>query len=228
MAGATIRPRPLPRLKAGPPQVALTFDDGPWPYYTEQVLGVLRKYGIHATFFVMGRNAAAHPELVRQEAAAGHEVENHTWNHPYLARLGTDLALQEIAGTAAEVLFLTGRAPRYLRPPYGSVDQAIRLQAASVGEETLLWNVDPRDWALPGTWAIEQNVLAHIQDRAIVLMHDGGGDRSETVAALDALIPRLQALGYRFVTVQQMMDPLAPGFPALRAFRTDGSPARPR
>ena len=98
-------------------RIALSFDDGPSAYYTEQVLATLRRYKIHATFFVIGRQAAAFPSLVVKKAADGNEVENHTWNHADLNRLSTDAATAEIADTAAEVLLLTGRAPRYCARP---------------------------------------------------------------------------------------------------------------
>lgn len=192
------------------PRIALTFDDGPSPYYTQQVLDTLHRFGIRATFFVIGRQAAAFPDLVRAEAAAGHEVENHTWNHADLTRVGPDRAANEIANTAGEVLLLTGRAPRYLRPPYGHQNADVRLDAAAMGEDTILWNVDPRDWSLPGAWYIQYNVLATARDGAVVIMHDGGGRRDETVTALQTLIPRLKARGFQFVTVQQLFDPLMP------------------
>jgi len=206
-------PKP-PAAYAGPPRIALSFDDGPSAYYTEQVLATLRYYRIHATFFVIGRQAAAFPTLVAKAAADGNEVENHTWNHADLNRLSTDAATAEIAATAGEVLLLTGRAPRYMRPPYGSTGYAVRADAAVMGEDAVLWNVDPRDWALPSVWAIQENVLANATDRSIVIMHDGGGPRDETVAALQIIIPKLRARGFRFVTVQELLDPLAPTFAA--------------
>ena len=220
-------PLPSPRkhvIYSGPPRIALTFDDGPSAYYTEQVLATLRHYKIHATFFVIGRQAAAFPLLVAKTAADGNEVENHTWNHADLNRLSTDAATVEIADTAAEVLLLTGRAPRYMRPPYGSTGYAVRADAAVMGEDAVLWNVDPRDWALPSVWAIQDNVLANAKDRSIVIMHDGGGPRDETVAALQIVIPKLRARGFRFVTVQDLLDPLAPTFFPAPPIRTGTPP----
>jgi peptidoglycan/xylan/chitin deacetylase (PgdA/CDA1 family) len=213
-----------PRARRPGLVVALTFDDGPQPYYTQAVLDLLRHYGIHATFFVIGRQAAAFPELLRAEAADGNEVENHTWNHANLRLRSFYDATAEIAGTADEVLLVTGRAPRYLRPPYGSVNAYVRQEAASLGEQVVLWNVDPRDWARPGVLAIESNVLQNVRNRSIILMHDGGGRRDETLLALRTVIPTLKARGYRFVTVQQLLDPLAPAYGTVDRLRTPPPP----
>ncbi len=210
--GRVARVGSMPRTTSGAPyipgvpEVALTFDDGPAAYYTQAVLRLLRRFDIHATFFVVGRQVATFPDLVRAEAAGGNEVENHTWSHADLTRRSPYEASAEIGGTSDEVLELTGRAPRYLRPPYGSVNSVVRAEAAAEGEQIVLWNVDPRDWAQPGIRAIEYTILTTVHDRAIIICHDGGGRRDQTLTALAEVIPALKARGYRFVTVQQLMQ----------------------
>lgn len=199
----TARPLPAGAIAA---EVALTFDDGPQPYYTQAVLDLLRRHRIHATFFVVGRQATAFPELVRAEAATGNEVENHTWSHANLRFRSFYDASAEIAGTADEVLLLTGRAPRYLRPPYGSVNDWVRKEAASQDEQIVLWTVDPRDWARPGVRAIDASVLSTVRNRSIILMHDGGGRRDQTLLALRTVIPTLERRGYHFVTMEQLLN----------------------
>jgi peptidoglycan/xylan/chitin deacetylase (PgdA/CDA1 family) len=203
--------RGQPSTPARPrPRIALTFDDGPWPHDTSAVLAVLHRYRIHATFFVIGRQAATYPGLVRAEARAGEEVEDHTWDHPDLRWLSTAAMTREISATATLVQHLTGVAPLFLRPPYGHVDARVRRVAAALGERVVLWNVDPRDWTRPGVGYIEQTVLAKARDGAIVELHDGGGVRDETVSALTVIIPTLQARGYRFVTLAQLLGGARP------------------
>ncbi len=196
----------LHHRRVKPKFIALTFDDGPQPYYTHRVLQLLGKYHIHATFFVIGRQAATYPDLVRAEAAAQDEVENHTWSHANLRYLSWADAEAQIAATADEVQLLTGRAPRYLRPPYGSVNAAVRAEAQVEGERTVLWTVDPRDWARPGAWFIVNNIETNVRAGSIVILHDGGGRRDETLTALNTVIPRLLARGFRFVTLQQLLE----------------------
>jgi peptidoglycan/xylan/chitin deacetylase (PgdA/CDA1 family) len=160
---------------------------------------------VHATFFVVGRQVATYPDLVRAEAQAGDEVENHTWDHAHLPWLAPAIMTREITATATLVQSLTGFAPLFLRPPYGAVNARVRRIAAAERERTVLWNVDPRDWARPGVWYIERMVLANARNGAIVILHDGGGVRDETISALSTIIPTLQARGYRLVTIAQLL-----------------------
>jgi peptidoglycan-N-acetylglucosamine deacetylase len=182
-------------------RIALTFDDGPGAY-TRQVLAVLRAYGVHATFFELGREVAAHPAAARAVLAEGSVIGNHSWSHPILtsANLKT-----QVSRTQAAIARATRYTPCLARPPYGSASPAIVAETRKLGLLSIIWDVDPRDWSNPGTQTIVHNVLHHAHPGAIVIMHDGGGGRDETVAALKTIIPRLQARGYQLVTVRALL-----------------------
>lgn len=190
------------------PEIALCFDDGPYPPYTSQILSILQSYGIHATFFVIGQQAASNPGLVLQEYQTGNAIGNHTWDHPELIYLSPAQIRTELLSTSNEIASITGQTPIVFRPPYGEFNSTVQSIAASLGLSTVLWNVDPKDWSLPGVNVIIQNVLNSTKNGSIILMHDGGGDRSETVAALPTIISTLLQRGYRFVTVPQMIQNL--------------------
>jgi peptidoglycan/xylan/chitin deacetylase (PgdA/CDA1 family) len=184
---------------AGPGGVVyLTFDDGPTPAYTPPILALLARYQALATFFVIGRNAAAHPELVRQEHAAGHGVGNHTWNHRRLNGLEDGRLGAEVDATSAVIGRATGTPVRCLRPPYATVDAASADRARARGLRLVLWDVDSNDWRRPGVAAIAGRVLGRVRSGDVVLLHDGGGDRTQTVAALEQVLASLSARGFRF------------------------------
>lgn len=176
------------------PTVHLTFDDGPDPRWTPQVLAVLRRHGVRAVFFQVGQNVVAHPDLVRQIRSEGHLVGNHTWSH---ARL-TDLRNRAIGGQLDRTDAALGGRVRCVRPPYGATDPRVADVIGARGQRAVLWDVDPQDWARPGADRIVRRVLGRVHDGAVVLMHDGGGDRSQTVAALEQVITRLREQGYAF------------------------------
>jgi peptidoglycan/xylan/chitin deacetylase (PgdA/CDA1 family) len=178
--------------------VYLTFDDGPTPAYTPPILALLARYQARATFFVIGRNAAAHPELVRQEHAAGHGVGNHTWNHRRLTDLGGGRLEAEVDATSAVIGRATGTPVRCLRPPYATVDAAGAARARARGLRLVLWDVDSNDWRRPGAAAIAGRVLGQVGSGDVVLLHDGGGNRTQTVAALEQVLASLSARGFRF------------------------------
>jgi peptidoglycan/xylan/chitin deacetylase (PgdA/CDA1 family) len=196
------RPAPAPSpapAPAGPGGVVyLTFDDGPTPAYTPPILALLARYQARATFFVIGRNAAAHPELVRQEHAAGHGVGNHTWNHKRLTDLGGGRLEAEVDATSAVIGRATGTPVRCLRPPYATVDAAGAARARARGLRLVLWDVDSNDWRRPGAAAIAGRVLGQVGSGDVVLLHDGGGNRTQTVAALEQVLASLSARGFRF------------------------------
>ena len=178
--------------------VYLTFDDGPAPAWTPRVLELLARYRARATFFVLGRSAAAHPNLVRQEFAAGHGVGNHTWSHRRLTGLrGAQLAA-EVSATSAAIQWITGAPVRCLRPPFAAVDAASADRVRALGLRLVLWDVDPDDWLRPGARTIAGRVLGRVRSGDVVLMHDGGGDRSQTMAALEQVLATLSARGFRF------------------------------
>ncbi len=180
---------------------ALTFDDGPNPAYTPQILAILARFRVPATFAVVGFAGAAHPNLLAQESGAGMGIANHTWDHKDLTKVGpTDFA-GEIDRTTATITSATGRSVKCVRPPYGATDPSVKAELAQRGLGQLLWDVDPTDYNRPGSSVIVQRVLGALHPGAIILMHDGGGDRSETVAALPAIIRGIQAAGYTIAPV---------------------------
>ncbi len=173
--------------------VYFTFDDGPSSKWTPLILATLARHHAHATFFQLGSEAAAYPDLVRQVRAAGHTIGNHTYDHRSLPGLSSDGARTEIE---------TGPASRCLRPPYGEINESVRGIAATKNLAVVLWDIDTRDWAKPGIDAISDKVLNDVTDGSIILMHDGGGERSETVAALERLLTVLARRGYSFPALQ--------------------------
>lgn len=192
------------------PEIALTFDDGPSPAYTSQVLTILQTYGVKATFFVIGTNAAAYPDYVQQEYQQGNAIGNHTWTHPNLTQLSSSEGRSQLQRTSDEIQAVTGVNPTVFRPPGGNFNSSVQSIAASLGLSTVLWNVDPRDWSQPGTDVIIQRVLDAVHNGSIILLHDGGGNRSETVAALPTIISRLEQRGFQFVTIPRLIQDLTP------------------
>lgn len=183
--------------------VSLTFDDGPSLTWTPQVLDVLDRYGVAATFFVTGSSTASYPALARDIVARGHTVANHGWSHRSLRGLDEATFAWEVDRTTAEIATTTGQAVHCLRPPYGSHDGTVVSRAAARGLHTAMWTVDTRDWTRPGSEAISRAVLADLRPGAVYLFHDGGGDRSQTVAALPTIIEGVRNAGYGFALLCQ-------------------------
>jgi peptidoglycan-N-acetylglucosamine deacetylase len=186
-----------------PRAVALTFDDGPSPLDTLRILRVLRRLHAKATFFLIGRQAAAYPSIVKAELAAGMKVEDHSWDHPIdppFARLSARRIDHEIAYTKTVIDRDGGRVTLF-RPPGGSTSPEVEQIAQKLGCQTVLWSVDPRDWA-PGTTShqITHRVLHAARPGSIILLHDGGGNRNQTLKALPHIIRQLRARGLRLVT----------------------------
>jgi len=202
------------------PEIALTFDDGPGSSYTAQILAILGHYHVHATFFVIGSQAATYTDLISQESKQGNSVGNHTWTHPDLTKLSSDQVYAELQRTS-EVIQADAGTSTLFRPPYGHFNRQVQAIGASLGLSMILWNVDPRDWSRPGVNAIIQRVLDTTQNGAIILMHDGGGDRSQTVAALPTIITALEQRGFQFVTIQQMIKHLPSGGTAMAHISPD-------
>ncbi|KOV11698.1 hypothetical protein ADK60_33985 [Streptomyces sp. XY431] len=190
--------RPVYELDADRRVVALTIDDGPDPRHTPTVLALLEQHGIRATFFLIGENAVEHPDLVREIAARGHHIANHTWTHPDLRHLSEAKVREELERTSELLHRTTGKAPTWFRAPGGDWSPASLKVSAELGMRPMAWSVDPRDWARPGTVVITDRILKDVRPGAIVLNHDGGGDRSQTVAALKAYLPVLIDSGYHF------------------------------
>jgi peptidoglycan/xylan/chitin deacetylase (PgdA/CDA1 family) len=197
---ATPQPTPTSAASNGPDKVVyLTFDDGPVdPHWTPQVLDVLASFDAKATFFTLGQLALRYPDLIRTEAEAGHTVANHTFDHHTLDGIGREAFFKEVEDAQAA---LGEYGTRCLRPPYGAMDAYTRTYAAELGYTVALWNVDTEDWRRPGAEAIAEEALENARPGAIVLMHDGGGDREQTVAALRIILETLSSQGYSFQVV---------------------------
>lgn len=206
VAAAAGAPAPIELEKV----VYLTFDDGPSPW-TSQILDVLAEYEAHATFFVVGRQAAALPDTIRRMYDEGHGVGSHSWSHTSMRGMGWESFKWEVETTAGA---LGEYESKCLRPPYGHTDGNTANFTQDMGYTLALWNVDPADWRVPGGEVIANRVLAVVQPASVVLLHDGGGDRSQTVAALRIILERLKADGYSFKALCREADvPVINGTP---------------
>ncbi len=187
--------------------VALTYDDGPGvgAVGTPAILSLLEAHHARATFFVLGEEVHQRPEVLRAAARAGMEIENHGERHVHLPSLGDARLRGVIAQGADTIAKETGRRPRFLRPPFGAQSARVRSVAHALGERVVIWSVDTRDWTNPGSAVIARRVLAQLAPGAIVLMHDGGSDRTQTVEATREILPALEARGYRAVTLDTLL-----------------------
>ncbi|HEX5925986.1 MAG TPA: polysaccharide deacetylase family protein [Baekduia sp.] len=190
-------PAQVSRMPRGRRAVALTFDDGP-SSYTAGVLRILRAERVPATFFEIGGQVAGRAKLVRRILREGHALGNHTYSHANMAGGGNP---GQISRTQAAIRRATGYTPCVFRPPYGATSGALVSEVHRMHLTSVLWSADPTDWSTPGTDAIRTRVLGQTHRGGIVLMHDGGGPRSQTVAALRSIIRTFKARHYRFMTV---------------------------
>jgi peptidoglycan/xylan/chitin deacetylase (PgdA/CDA1 family) len=211
--GTAVRYRPIGCLAAGPLEarthgprrkaVALTFDDGP-SVYTRRFVQMLRAQQAVATFFMIGDQlSVGYQGTLREELRNGDALGDHTWTHPDLVTTGG--VRNQLQRTKSAIAALSGYEPCVFRPPYGDYDGSVLQTARSLGLDTITWEVDPSDYALPGVAAIQQRVLAQVRPGSIVLSHDGGGPRAQTLAAYPRIIQALRARGYRFLTVPQLL-----------------------
>lgn len=211
VARVPTRPRPLPviaklyAVRTDEPVVALTFDDGPDPKNTPQILDLLARYGSHATFFVLGSAAAHYPELVRRAAANGNEVANHGWGHNRMTLLTRGRVIEEIRRGSHQITQLVEQKPRSLRPPYGAYNEGVVHAANDLGETVVLWSIDTRDWTNPPPSQIASRILGNVHPGSIILLHDGGGRRTSTVRALPMILQGLRRRGYRVVPVKDLV-----------------------
>jgi peptidoglycan/xylan/chitin deacetylase (PgdA/CDA1 family) len=189
----------------GPPrrEVAIGFDDGPWTD-TPAFVRMLERSRARATFFMIGRQlSTAYRSTLLRELRDGDVLGDHTFSHPDLTR--SPDVYGQLHQTVTAIRSLTGYAPCVFRPPYGAYDTSVVATARSLGLATVMWNVDPSDWADPGTGAIEQRVLAQVQPGSIIISHDGGGPRPQTLAAYPRIIAALRARGYSLVTIPELL-----------------------
>jgi peptidoglycan-N-acetylglucosamine deacetylase len=183
---------------------AMTFDDGPHPTLTPQLLKILRDRGIHATFYLIGKSAETYPEIVRQIIAEGHEIGNHTWTHANLANCSDSKLRSELDKTEKVIYSITGYRPQTMRPPYGATNTRIKqLIYSEYGYPSVLWSVDPQDWRKPGVSVVVQRLVDGVHPGAILLAHD---IHSSTIAAMPYALDQILAKGYYFVTVTQLIS----------------------
>ncbi|MCS0639857.1 polysaccharide deacetylase family protein [Streptomyces sp. LP05-1] len=192
-----VRQRPFLRVEGIGRAMVLSFDDGPDPRYTPDILAILRDHQVRAMFFVCGEMAAERPDLLREMADDGHVVGNHTWTHPLIPSLRPSVIRDELGRTSEMIEKTAGSAPLWYRAPYGAWNRHSFEIGAELGMEPFAWTVDSLDWEEPGTDTIVRRVLDGAAPGAVVLSHDAGGNRSQSVAALRTYLPRLREAGYR-------------------------------
>ncbi|GHO99459.1 oligosaccharide deacetylase [Reticulibacter mediterranei] len=200
---AAILPASMPQPRSderAAATVALTFDDGPQAIFTPQVLRVLQRYQAPATFFYVGSQVQKNEALVRQTYQEGDVIGDHSWNHPNLTTLSPAAIRWQLRATSVVIQQATGVAPTLFRPPYGATNTTVRNISSQLGLTQILWTTDTHDWQRPGVASIVSAALrAH--NGSIILMHDGGGDRSQTVQALPQIISELRQRGFTFIAL---------------------------
>ncbi|SBO18103.1 polysaccharide deacetylase family protein [Carnobacterium divergens] len=195
-----------PIAKVSGKVVALTFDDGPSPTVTPRVLELLKKYNAKATFFVLGKNAIANPSLIQQEILNGNEIGNHSWNHADLTKLKKDGALSQIQQTNQAVKQASGYDVQLVRPPYGAITKEL---SPIIGMPVIQWSVDSLDWKTKNGVAVHKEVMSHVKNGSIVLMHD---IHPTTADGLEQILKELKEQGYQFVTISELFGtPMVPG-----------------
>ncbi|MBQ8175306.1 MAG: polysaccharide deacetylase family protein [Clostridia bacterium] len=194
------------KASTGEKVIAFTFDDGPHPYYTDQILEVLEHENVHATFFEIGVNIAAYPDVTRRVVAAGHEIGNHSYTHPIGRAKETSIWEEEIRKTDKLLAELGIQSPSLFRPPQGKCPVGLSSLLETTDKIAILWNVDTRDWEHRTTDEIIREVEENVRGGDIVLFHDYVSAESTTIPAIKKLIPALKERGYQFVTVSELLD----------------------
>lgn len=187
-------------------KIALTFDDGPHPRYTEEILSILDEYGVRATFFVIGQNVEYYPALISRIQAGGHEIGNHTYDHSRLLKQNEANVREEILRTEQAIFELSDCRTKLFRPPEGMFGDAVLAAAKALDYRVILWTIDTRDWDHTPPAAIAENILTNIKSGDIILMHDYIGHDSPTPEALRLIIPPLLEEGYHFVCISELID----------------------
>lgn len=180
-------------------KIALTFDDGPHPYYTEQLLDGLKERDVKATFFVLGKHAEQYPELVERMSEEGHLIGNHTYSHIQLSQRNSEAFKEELIKTSELIEELTGQEVQYVRPPYGTWDKKFEQE---LNMFPVLWNIDPLDWSSRNVAGIVQKVKNKAKENGIILMHD---EYKTTVTAALQIVDELKEERYEFVTVEELL-----------------------
>src|SRR5438128_3042943 len=224
------------------PYIAMTFDDGPSATLTPKLIALLAAHSIKATFFVIGGNVAEHPDIVARAAREGHEIGNHSWSHPNFAKMSEEGVRSQLRRTDDVIKSATGLRPTLLRPPYGSITaREKRWIHDEFGYQIILWDVDPLDWKRPGPRVVADRIVKETRNGSIILSHD---IHPGTIGAMPAALTELEAKGFKFVTVSELIamarpvapkpavqPPLAPHAPAPAPLDTPvilGTPAAAR
>ena len=186
-------------------KIALTFDDGPHPRHTPEILDILDEYGIKATFFVIGVNVTNYPDALQETIKRGHEIGNHTYSHPHLCGADFNTLKNEIDKCESAISLLADYKPKLFRPPEGWIDNDVKTISAQYDYKVILWNIDTLDWAHTSPDKIVKNVTENVKPGDIILMHDYIGKNSPTAEALRGFIPILIERGYQFVVVSELI-----------------------
>jgi peptidoglycan/xylan/chitin deacetylase (PgdA/CDA1 family) len=190
------------------PYIAMTFDDGPSATLTPKLLDLLAAHHIKATFFVIGENAAEHPEIVARAAREGHEIGNHSWSHPNFGKMSDESVRHQLRQTDDAIKSATGKRPTLMRPPYGSITaREKRWIHDEFGYQIILWDVDPYDWKRPGPAVVRNRILKETRPGSIVLSHD---IHPGTIEAMPSTFDELEAKGFKFVTVSELIHMAVP------------------
>ncbi|MGW5283528.1 polysaccharide deacetylase family protein [Streptomyces collinus] len=192
-----VRSEPILQISGRGRRMMLTYDDGPNPAYTPHILDTLAKYGVRAMFFVCGECVVDNKELLARMADEGHVVGNHTWTHPLLTGLARGEIRSEMERTSDVIEDAYGERPQWFRAPYGAWNRAAFQLGAEMGMEPMAWTVDTTDWETPGTGVIVDRVESGAAPGVVVLSHDAGGDRSQSVHAIREYLPYLLDSGYQ-------------------------------
>ncbi len=187
-------------------RVALTFDDGPHPRYTPKILDILAEFGVEATFFAVGANVDAYPDILKRVLAEGHELGNHTYHHYHTVNTNGRILVEDILACNDAIQKCTGEKVHLFRPPEGVFNEDIKKLCEEKGYIIVMWSVDTRDWAHTPIDEICKNVKENVKDGSIILMHDFIGKNSPTPAVLRRIIPMLQESGFEFVTVSRLLQ----------------------
>ena len=225
-ATASPTPRPSPGTPGSPaisysavhvdgPYIAMTFDDGPSEKLTPELLDILKEHHMHVTFFVIGQNAARAPEILQRAVREGHEIANHSWSHPAFGKMSDAAVRHEIQKTDDAIREAIGHSPVLLRPPYGSITARQKQWIhQEFGYRIILWDVDPLDWKRPGPSVVTRRIVSETRPGSIILAHD---IHPGTIKAMPETFDQLQAKGFKFVTVSELiamgkpMPPKEPG-----------------
>ena len=192
------------KLQRGDPnrkEIALTFDDGPHPAFTQNLLDLLKQLNLHVTFFLVGEKVDQAPYLLSRMLQEGHDVANHTYHHVNLKKIPGELAENEIRLDNDAIRRADGQQPLFFRPPGGQYNAEVVRAAEKLKMVTVLWTDDPGDYASPGAEVIEDRLLKHVRPGAVILLHDG---MEQTYSILPDFVARMRSEGYKFVTLTEM------------------------